>query len=176
MPESKSHALPLAEGAQRLVEGALQQAKNKHAQLGVNHWLLVLMERHGAMAEALAKGLNASALEKYLVDQLRTGRTGEALSQEMVVERAAQQATSAWQEPIAERDLAVTILAAADYTLAGDGTTLVAPGLDRLPKSPSIGPDGEHSLPVSQFKYEPRPRRTYSHARAIWTRRHSPSG
>lgn len=157
MPESKSDALPLAEGAQRLVEGALQQqAKNKHAQLGVNHWLLVLMERHGAMAEALAKGLNASALEKYLVDQLRTGRTGEVLSQEMVVERAAQQATARGKSRIAERDLAVTILAAADYTLAGDGTTLVAPGPDKMPALPSIGPNGEQSSPT--FKYEPRPR------------------
>ena len=159
MPESKSSVLPLAEGAQRLVEGALQQqTKNKHAQLGVNHWLLVLMERHGAMAEALAKGLNASALEKYLVDQLRTGRTGEELSQEMVVERAAQQATARGKSRIAERDLAVTILAAADYTLAGDGTTLVAPGLDKMPILPSIGSEGAQSSPVPQFKYEPRPR------------------
>jgi len=157
MSESKSDALPLAEGAQRLVEGALlQQAKNKHAELGVNHWLLVLMERHGTMAEALAKGLNASALEKYLEDQLRTGHTGEVLSQEKVIERAAQLATARGKSRIAERDLAITILAAADYTLAGDGTTPVAPGPDRLPTLPSIGPDSEQSLSIIQFKYEPR--------------------
>ncbi|MBK6433128.1 AAA family ATPase [Candidatus Amarolinea dominans] len=157
MPESGSGALPLAEGAQRLVEGALQQqTKNKHAQLGVNHWLLVLMERHGAMAEALAKGFIASALEKYLADQLRTGRTGEVLSQEMVVERAAQQAVARGKSRIAERDLAVTILAAADYMLVGDGALPVAPGPDTMSALPSIGSEGELSSPVPQFKYEPR--------------------
>lgn len=157
MPELKSGAVPLAEGAQRLVDGALQQqAKNNHAQLGVNHWLLVLIERHGAMAEALAKGLDASALEKYLVEQLHTGRTGEALSQEMVIERAAQQATARGKSRIAERDLAVTILAAADYTLAGDETKPVAPALDKMSALPSASHEGELSSSATQFKYEPR--------------------
>lgn len=159
MPESGSDALPFAAGAQRLVEGALQhQTKNKHAQLGVNHWLLALMERHGAMAEALTKGLIASALEKYLADQLRTGRTGEVLSQELVVERAAQQAVARGKSRIAERDLAVTILAAANYTLVNDDALPVAPGPETMSALPSTGLEGEQSSPVPQFKYEPRPR------------------
>ena len=55
MTQSPSETRPLADGAQRLVQEAVQkQQQGGHAQTCVNHWLLALLERHGAMAESLA--------------------------------------------------------------------------------------------------------------------------
>lgn len=117
MPESE--VLSLSDGAQRLVQDTLQkQQESRQALPGVNHWLLTLLEHHGAMAEALAKGLSAAALEKYVAGQLGQGQTGDPLGQEMVVQQAAIQAQARGKNRIAERDLAVVILIAAGYTLA----------------------------------------------------------
>jgi hypothetical protein len=56
--------------------------------LGVNHWLLALIERHGAMAERLTTGLNAAALRGCLYQKLQQGAVGAPLSMEDVQNRA----------------------------------------------------------------------------------------
>ena len=56
------HLDVLTPGAKRLVEAASQkQQQSGHAELGVAHWMLALLERHGPMAESLAQGLVVGA-------------------------------------------------------------------------------------------------------------------
>lgn len=115
-------------GAQQLVEAAIKkQQQAKHNLLGVHHWLLALVERHGPMAEAMAQGLEASSLQQYLYEQLQQGNAGVPLVQEDVVSQAMQRAKARGRSQAAERDLAAVILAAAGYTLVEESTSVPSP-------------------------------------------------
>lgn len=111
-------AKSLTPGAQRLVEaaGAEQQAA-QHAQLGLHHWLLALLARHGPMAEALASGLNAASLQARLREQVTHGEGGTVLAPPDAVERAVERARARGKQQATERDLAAVLLSADGYTL-----------------------------------------------------------
>src|SRR3990172_3563382 len=83
----------LTPGAQLLVQNALSKRQPNQAHLGVHHWLLALVERHGPMAESLAVGVNASALRGYLHHKIQTGDLGPALTADDVTKQAAERAT-----------------------------------------------------------------------------------
>lgn len=160
MSESGSETRPLAEGAQRLMREAVQkQQQNGHAQTCVNHWLLALLERHGAMAEALAQGLSAPDLQRYVADQLQRGTIGDPLEQAIVLSQADTQAQRRGKDRIAERDLAVVILQAAGYTLAMGAvpgptlSTLAHPNARQQDATPTSEQANGH------LAYQPRTRR-----------------
>jgi ATP-dependent Clp protease ATP-binding subunit ClpC len=106
-------SLPLSHGARRVAERALSlQRSRRHEKLGVNHWLLALLERHGSLAEALAEGMEAAAARQQVRRRLEEGSIGDVLELEDVVARSTQ---AAGREAATERDLASAILAAARY-------------------------------------------------------------
>jgi ATP-dependent Clp protease ATP-binding subunit ClpC len=108
----------LTPGAAQLIESALvEQRKRGHAILGVNHWLLVLVDRHGPMAEGMAKGFTAAALRPYLREQLDRAVLGDPLDPETVERSARQCAAARGRAAPAERDIAAAILLAAKYEL-----------------------------------------------------------
>lgn len=156
MTQSPSETRPLADGAQRLVQEAVQkQQQGGHAQTCVNHWLLALLERHGAMAESLAQGLSAPDLQRYVADQLRRGVTGDPLAQTSVLSQAEAQAQGRGKNRIAERDLAVVILQAAGYALAAGATPgpTPAPLVHPNARQQDAGPTPD------ALSYQPRTRR-----------------
>jgi len=119
----------LSPGANSLVEEALQtQAKHKHETLGWKHWLLVLLKRHGPMAESLVDGLDAKELAKLLRKEVGKADVGEALDAEKLVAQALERAAKQGKERASERDLAAVILQAAGYEVADTIYVSTAPG------------------------------------------------
>lgn len=138
MPEQDATVHLLSPGAQQLVAAATQkQAEAKHAQLGVNHWLLALVERHGAMAEAMAKGLESTSLQRHLRELLRQGNLGSSLDADTVIERASERARGRGKAQAVERDLAAVVLLAAGYELTETATTSYRPVTTVAPGSKS---------------------------------------
>ena len=78
--------------------------------MGTNHWLLELIMRHGPMAEDMARGLEATSLQKYLREQLREGNVGAMLGTETAIAQAVERAKARGKEQATERDLAAVIL------------------------------------------------------------------
>jgi ATP-dependent Clp protease ATP-binding subunit ClpC len=162
----------LTPGAQLFVKSAQEKVDaGKHPHLGVHHWLLALVERHGAMAQDLTAGLNADALRPYLYQKLMQGDVGPSLSVDEVRNQATDRAAKRGKSQAAERDLAAVILIAAGYALvepAPAGPPLqAAAGQARAALSPSSGggsPQGAAAagatVPVAQAvpaaAYHPR--------------------
>lgn len=116
----------LTPGAERLAAAAAaRQERSGHPGLGTHHWLAVLLERHGAMAEELAGTLNAAASARQVEARLAGADTGTPLTREAVLEAAGRHALARGRQRVAERDLAVAILSAAGYSLQGGAA---APG------------------------------------------------
>ncbi|HEX6208437.1 MAG TPA: AAA family ATPase, partial [Actinomycetota bacterium] len=109
-----------------MAERALElQRKRHHDHLGVNHWMLALLERHGAMAEALVDGLEAELVRRQVRRRLDEGDSGGALELNDTVSRALQ---ASGQEEASERYLASIVLAAAGYSVrAGSVQGAVTP-------------------------------------------------
>ncbi|HEX6263004.1 MAG TPA: AAA family ATPase, partial [Actinomycetota bacterium] len=117
-PSEEVGSLHLTHGARRMAERALElQRKRHHHQLGVNHWLLALLERHGAMAEALVDGLDAELVRRQVRRRLDEGDAGGALELSDTVSRALQ---ASGQEEASERYLASVVLAAAGYSVRAE--------------------------------------------------------
>ncbi len=126
MPEDEQTAL--TPGAEQIVEEACQrQARARHAQLGVHHWLLTLLERHGAMAEALVQGLDAKTLASHVREQLSRGATGAPLDRESVLRLAGERSRARGRTEASEQDVARVILEAAGYELRSTPTTSARP-------------------------------------------------
>ncbi|HZS03012.1 MAG TPA: ATP-dependent Clp protease ATP-binding subunit [Chloroflexota bacterium] len=160
MTEQAAAVPDLTPGAERLVAMALQlQGEGQHAALGVNHWLLALVERHGAMVEDLADGVQAKALAPYLRERLGRGEVGEALDVETVRARAGEHARGRGRAQAAERDLAAVILAAARYKLAAGAFPAASPGA--APEAPQatrpVATGDAASAPA--VTYQPRAQR-----------------
>jgi ATP-dependent Clp protease ATP-binding subunit ClpC len=118
MTQADTTSPPMTHGARQLVEAAVQrQTAGRHPVLGVHHWLLALVEQYGAMAEALAQGLEPAGVQRALRERLSRGETGAALDQATLVGRAWERAQAHGKGRVAERDLAAAILAAAGYPL-----------------------------------------------------------
>jgi ATP-dependent Clp protease ATP-binding subunit ClpC len=114
MPDSES----LRPGAQLFWEEALRvPGRFGHKEPGLNHFLLALLERHGAMAESLAAGLTAVDYSRKVKESLDKGDIGERLDPEALLETAVQQAAQAGRTIASERDLACVILQKAGWQL-----------------------------------------------------------
>ena len=138
----------LVEAAEALVDGS------QHGHLGVHHWLLALVERHAGMAEDLTAGLDAAALRRYLRDRLRASDPGTALSAADARARAAERAAARGKAETAERDLAIVILLAAGYTVAGAAPTGGPAAARRRGETAAAGNAVAETVPASG--YQPR--------------------
>jgi ATP-dependent Clp protease ATP-binding subunit ClpC len=114
MPDRES----LRPGAQLFWDEALEvPGRFGHKEFGLNHFLLALLERHGAMAESLAAGLTAVDYRRKIKESLDKGDIGEKLDPDALLEEAIQQATHAGRTSASERDLATIILQKAGWQL-----------------------------------------------------------
>jgi ATP-dependent Clp protease ATP-binding subunit ClpC len=114
----------LTTAAQRIGEAALQlQTEAKHEQLGLHHWLLAVLERHGAMVEGMLPGFKLEETKKELRTRLAKNETGMVLDEAAAVAQAAAFARQRNKSQAAERDLAAVVLILAGYipaqTLSG---------------------------------------------------------
>lgn len=147
MREPKDIPVSLTPGAQTLVELAVEKQKQgNHEHLGVHHWLLALLERHGRMAEAMAHGLVAATLRRQVSRQLGNGDCGELLDKETVIEKALERARQRGKERASERDLAAVILEAAGFSLLDQST-------------PAMPVSAHHASAGKGDRSRPRPKR-----------------
>jgi ATP-dependent Clp protease ATP-binding subunit ClpC len=171
MSDNEKVPRALSAGAQCLVRIAVQkQQAGGHTQMGVYHWLLALVERHGAMVEAMVQGLEAASLRGYMHEQLRQGNMGAPLDLETVVHRAAEHARQRGKAQAAERDLAAVILAAAGYEPTEASYTYYSPasadsqwvrpsGIGAGPVPLARSETGQSKLDADQSKFRPRANR-----------------
>ena len=153
----------LAPAVQSIVRAAIaEQQGSGHTALGTHHWLVVLAERLGPMAETLTEGLNAAALGPHLRGQLRQGVIGEPLSAETATDRARERARARGAAQAFERDLAAVILEAAGYRLAagaGAGSARPSPapaapaaaGPSPAP-APAASATGDAAVPAASYR------------------------
>ncbi len=128
MADSELDEACLTPGAERLVALALQKQHDaRQAVLGLHHWLLALLERHGAMAESAAPGLTAAERQRRLQEQIQKGDTGARLDRDAVLRQALQRAQARGLPQASERDLAAVILAAAGYPQQGPPVSAATP-------------------------------------------------
>ena len=117
MADGKS--IDLTTGAKRIVKAALaKRDENKHSYLGINHWLLAVLERPGPMVSALLGGVDAVELEQSVAKKLSQGELGLALDETVAAQLAGEAASQRGKLQAAERDLVAVILTAAGYSLA----------------------------------------------------------
>jgi len=148
-------ATVLSPGAERLVEAAAgKQRESNHEQLGVYHWLLALLERHGPMAESLAVGIEADSLRQSLGEELLQGNTSDPLDRETVITRARERSRRRGKSQVVETDLASVILVAAGYRLAEEEADPSA--YARTGTSPSMPKPAQGG--AASPAYRPRPK------------------
>ena len=77
MPKTDDIGKGLTPGAIRLVDAAESiRVIARHDHLGINHWLLAIMETYGASAEEMVKGLGSENMVRKISASLRNGETG----------------------------------------------------------------------------------------------------
>ncbi|UFP95164.1 AAA family ATPase [Gloeobacter morelensis] len=136
----------LLPGARRLVE--LAQQKQQHGgrqHLHSAHWLLALLERHGAMVESMVDGLDATALAGQWQNQLAQGETGTPLACTEVLELARANAEARGQNRISERDIAAVILARCGYRPAQKDLLIV---VEAMATPPGYRPRAHRPTPM----------------------------
>lgn len=130
------------------------QRQSDSPELGLNHWLLALVERLAPLVETLVAGLDVAALAKQLREQISQGNVGPVAEPVAVVRLALQLAAVRGERQASERDLAVAVLSAAGYKPA-----LPTPILDHFGRDltalaakgqllPAIGREEEIALTI----------------------------
>jgi hypothetical protein len=106
----------LTPGARLLWTNVLKtQEVYGHEQLGLNHALLALLDRHGAMVESLAPGFDVLAQKKELWRCLEEGKIGARLGKGGIMEEALRRAERGGRGQATERDLAGGLLRKAGF-------------------------------------------------------------
>jgi len=114
----------LGPGAAGIVARARQAAADYgDASLGVNHWLLAVLSRHGRMAEGLTAGLTAATLQPWLHGRLRADDPGAPLDEATVETRASALATARGRPMVTEAEVVEVVLRAAGYATGSPPTT-----------------------------------------------------
>jgi ATP-dependent Clp protease ATP-binding subunit ClpC len=119
----------LKAGVRKLVElAAAAQEEADHETLGLHHWLVALLDRHGPMVADLVPGLDPNLLLAQVRQRLEQGDTGAPLEQAAVLSEAQSRAQARGQGQASERDLAVVILSAAGHAVKEPVWTSTRPG------------------------------------------------
>jgi ATP-dependent Clp protease ATP-binding subunit ClpC len=137
----------LTTGAQRIVQAALQlQIEKNHPALGVNHWLLVLLDRHAPMLLDIAPQLDVEKTRTALTASLQKNETGMLLDQYKVVEEAETRAHARGKMQAAEKDIATVVLKAAG---------LVGGAAENISPAPDIEKADTSNIPVEPANEKP---------------------
>jgi ATP-dependent Clp protease ATP-binding subunit ClpC len=131
----------LGAGAAGIVDRARQAAADYgDASLGVNHWLLAVVSRHGRMAEALTTGLSAATLRPWLHARLRADDPGAPLDEATLRARASALAATHGRATASEADVVEAVLRAAGYATGLPPTTdATAAGAGARPDGTGVG-------------------------------------
>lgn len=126
----------LTKGAEILVMYAEAiRRERKHAELGLNHWLLALLRRHWSMAGSLVEGLDTTGLRKEIVEKLDAGDAGKPLPVAQLVADARSRFAANGGSKLNEKNLAVVILSSAGYKVRESG----GPNQEQTGGSPTDG-------------------------------------
>lgn len=137
----------LSTGARWLVGYAVKISKRTslaegfHNKMGLNHWLLGLIELFGPMAEMMAEDLDPTVLRTHLERELRQGNPGCLLDIDEIVHKAGDISSQLGEKEITERDLAVVILKTAGYRLSKTLKRVESKG--KKPPTPENGAPGK---------------------------------
>ena len=104
--------LPLSPGVQGFLK-AMRESHPGDAPPGATEWLVLLLQRYGPLVESLSPGFQAKRDVKDLRAAVLRGESGDALSEQDLVNRASEQARKRGRADVAERDIAAAILVAA---------------------------------------------------------------
>jgi ATP-dependent Clp protease ATP-binding subunit ClpC len=144
----------LKPGAQIFWAEALEVPRRfGHKEIGLYHFLLVLLERYGPMAESLASGLRAAEYYRQVQQSLREGEIGEPVGPQELLEEAVRRAAGAGKPCASERDLAAVLLQRAGWTLVGEPALVVSKPspvevVKEGEKGPSYRPRARRATPV----------------------------
>jgi hypothetical protein len=94
--------------------------RHKVNYIGLNHWLLGLVELHGRMLEEMVEGIDITSLKHSLYKKLDEKDAGAPMSQEELVRKAGFIAYIRRRIEVTERDLAIIVLAEAGYWIDND--------------------------------------------------------
>jgi WD40 repeat protein len=81
-----------------------------HEERHLHHYLLALLERHGAMVESLVPGLDPSDYRRQLEQGLQEGETGAPVEPQTLLGEALARGREQGKEQASERDLAAVLL------------------------------------------------------------------
>lgn len=128
MPESALQKLTTA--AQQIANAAVERQRQAgSANLGLNHWLIVILERYAPMAQSIASGLDTAEMLKNVTGKVKEKDAGEPAELEVVCTQAYEKAQKRGKLQAAERDLIGVVLERAGYSLA-EGAPLMVPILN----------------------------------------------
>ncbi len=138
----------LTPGAQMFWNAVLETSRQSGGSgIALQHFLLVLLDRYGPMAESLASGLRAREYYRQVQQSLRQEEL-DWVDPGVLLEEAFQRAAQAGKPRASERDLAAVCLQRAGWTLIGEPAR-VAPRT-----GPEVGAE-----PLSRGEYRPRARK-----------------
>jgi ATP-dependent Clp protease ATP-binding subunit ClpC len=138
----------LTPGAQMFWNTALEMSRQfGHSGAALQHFLLVLLDRYGPMAESLASGLRAREYHRQVQQSLQQGEV-DWVDPEALLEEAFQRAVQAGKPRASERDLAAVCLQRAGWTLIGEPVRA----------APRTGPEAG-AEPTPRGEYRPRARK-----------------
>jgi ATP-dependent Clp protease ATP-binding subunit ClpC len=108
----------LSGGALKLIEAANKKKKETGcSELGVHHWLMILIERQAAAIEAAGAGINIRQERVEIMDRLRAGDPGALIDQDTVVRTASINAAERGSKQVQERDITLAVLKLAGYEI-----------------------------------------------------------
>jgi ATP-dependent Clp protease ATP-binding subunit ClpC len=137
--------LKLTTGAQRIVQDAQRRKEEaKHTQLGINHWVLALLERFGPMCESILPGFDSINTLKQTRETVASGEAGPEFTLEEAISLAEKEAQQRGKTQATERDLSLVILQRAGYS-AQNGVPLSG---SAAASTPTGKPSTSSSLPT----------------------------
>jgi ATP-dependent Clp protease ATP-binding subunit ClpC len=116
LPETDDTGKGLTPGAIQLVDAAESiRVIARHDQLGINHWLLAIMETYGPSAEEMVKGLGSENIVRKISASLRNGETGPEVTKSDAIREAWSHAGRRGNIIAEEFDLVSTLLRKGGY-------------------------------------------------------------
>jgi ATP-dependent Clp protease ATP-binding subunit ClpC len=98
-------------GAKLLWENVLDApSRFGHGKIGLNHFLYILLERYGEMAESMASGLISHDYRLKLEKYLKNDKIGEEIHPSTLLDEVLEHALKAGKKKVSERDMAAVIL------------------------------------------------------------------
>jgi ATP-dependent Clp protease ATP-binding subunit ClpC len=145
----------LTTGAQRIVLDAKQkQQQAKHPFLGINHWMLTLIERHAPMLQTMVVDFDPIVFKQTLMNKLANGDLGIPLDEMKVSQEALVKAKERNKLQGTEKDIAVVILTLAGFSLSDNAVNVETQSQSQTNHQAS-GNDAKSKIPtLDQFGHD----------------------